>query len=81
MAKTKAKAEEIKAEEAKAEETEAEETKTENTAPRYRKDQILRSTKYLKRRDLLSVLLNDATMYTITEVDTAIENYLKGGKK
>lgn len=59
-------------------------TKTETTtvsAPTFSKEQILKSNKYNKRRDLLSVLLEDNKTYTISEVDNLIEKYMKGGKR
>ena len=59
-------------------------TKTETTtvsALTFSKEQILKSNKYNKRRDLLSVLLDDNKTYTISEVDNLIEKYMKGGKR
>ena len=34
-----------------------------------------------KRRDLLGALLEDGKWYTLEEVDTAIENFMKGKVK
>lgn len=45
----------------------------------YRKDQILKSKKYGKRRDLLGVLLKDEKEYTIEELEAILNNYEKGG--
>ena len=59
-------------------------TKIETTtvsALTFSKEQILKSNKYNKRRDLLSVLLDDNKTYTISEVDNLIEKYMKGGKR
>lgn len=42
------------------------------------KEQLLRSERYAKRRDLLTALLEDDKQYTLKEVDTAIEKFLKG---
>ena len=45
------------------------------------KEQLLRSQRYAKRRDLLGALLEDGKWYTLEEVDTAIENFMKGKVK
>lgn len=54
----------------------------ENTAAEiaatYSKEQILQSTKYAKRRDLLTAILEDNRAYTIDEVDARIEKFMKG---
>lgn len=42
------------------------------------KEQILRSERYAKRRDLLSALLENDKQYTLEEVDTAIDKFMKG---
>ena len=59
----------------KAEEKTAEEKKTES---RFTKEQILSSSKYARRRDLLDAVLEDGKLYTAKEVDTAITNFMKG---
>jgi hypothetical protein len=41
----------------------------------------LRSQRYAKRRDLLGALLEGGKWYTLEEVDTAIENFMKGKVK
>ena len=46
-------------------------------APTHSKEQLLRS----QRRDLLGALLEDGKWYTLEEVDTAIENFMKGKVK
>lgn len=51
------------------------------TLTTFRKEQFLKSKKYVKYHDLIDALLDDKKQYTITQVDKAIENYLKGGKK
>lgn len=61
----------------------ATEKKTENKAEdkannTYTKEQILLSNKYVKRRDLINALLDDDKEYTIQEVDTMMEKFLKG---
>ena len=50
-------------------------------APTHSKEQLLRSQRYAKRRDLLGALLEDGKWYTLEEVDTAIENFMKGKVK
>lgn len=50
-------------------------------APTHSKEQLLRSRRYAKRRDLLGALLEDGKWYTLEEVDTAIENFMKGKVK
>ena len=63
-------------------ETTAEKIKTSITKDvRFSKEQILRSAKYNKRRDLLNVLLKDNETYTISAVDKLIDDYMKGGKR
>ena len=49
-----------------------------SAAPTHSKEQLLRSQRYAKRRDLLGALLE---WYTLEEVDTAIENFMKGKVK
>ena len=44
----------------------------------YSKEQILSSKKYRYRRDALSVILTDDKMYTIEEVDSLLEKFMKG---
>ena len=51
------------------------------SAPAHSKEQLLRSQRYAKRRDLLGALLEDGKWYTLEEVDTAIENFMKGKVK
>lgn len=50
-------------------------------APTHSKEQLLRSQRYMKRRDLLGALLEDDKRYTIEEVDAAIDNFMKGKVK
>ncbi len=50
-------------------------------APTHSKEQLLRAQRYAKRRDLLGALLEDGKRYTLEEVDTAIEKYMKGKVK
>lgn len=39
-------------------------------APTHSKEQLLRSQRYAKRRDLLGALLEDGKWYTLEEVDS-----------
>lgn len=50
-------------------------------ATTFSKEQLLGSAKYVKRRDLLSVLLEDNKQYTFEMVDACIEKYMKGKVK
>lgn len=50
-------------------------------APTHSKEQLLRSQRYMKLRDLLGALLEDGKQYTIEEVDAAIDNFMKGKVK
>lgn len=59
----------------KAEEKTAEEKKVES---RFTKEQILSSSKYARRRDLLDAVLENGKLYTTKEVDTAITDFMKG---
>lgn len=55
------------------------ETKTvEQIAVTYTKEQILCSRKYKYRRDALGVVLADGKEYTIEEVDTLLDEFMKG---
>ncbi len=59
----------------------APETAAKKTEPAYTKDQVAVSERYANRRDLVSVLLEDGKAYTLAEVDTLIEKFLKGAVK
>lgn len=50
----------------------------EGQAPAYSKAQLAASQKYANRRDLISALLDDGKTYTLDEVDTLIEKFMKG---
>ncbi len=50
-------------------------------ATKYTKEQLIRSERYMIRRDLLGALLKDSKRYTIEEVDTLLQNYMKGKVK
>lgn len=47
----------------------------------FTKNTILKSDKYAKRRDLLSVLLSEDETYTMDQVDHLIDNFMKGKVK
>lgn len=44
----------------------------------FTKYQIANSKKYKNRRDLLNAILDDSKKYTIDEVDTLIDTFMKG---
>ncbi len=44
-------------------------------------EQLLRSNRYANRRDLIGAFLEDDKQYTLAEVDTAIDNFMKGKVK
>ena len=45
--------------------------------PKFTKSQLLKSNKYSKRRDLLNVILKEE-LYSIEEVNSLIESFMKG---
>jgi hypothetical protein len=47
-------------------------------AARYKKEKILTASKYVERKDILQAVLIDNKMYTLEEVDAAIEKFMKG---
>jgi hypothetical protein len=44
----------------------------------YSKQQILGSNKYKNRRDVLGAILTDGKEYTIEEVDSLLDKFMKG---
>lgn len=56
-------------------------TAEKSAAPKFGKEQLLRAARYSGRRDLLNTLLQNGEKYSLEEVDTAIENYMKGKVK
>ena len=52
--------------------------KTVETEISYYKEQLVSSKRLAKYKDLCSVLLQDNRLYTFSEVEAKIENYLKG---
>ncbi|MFF2179417.1 hypothetical protein ACFVT8_23640 [Lysinibacillus sp. NPDC058147] len=49
-------------------------------APEFTKAQIIKSNKYIARRDALNALLADDKTYSFTEVDGILKKFDKGGK-
>lgn len=47
----------------------------------FTKSQILDSKKYANRRDALGAILADAEVYTVEQVDTLLDNFMKGKVK
>lgn len=52
--------------------------KIEQSPVSYTKEQILWSKKYANRRDVLGAILEDDKQYTLTEVDTLLDKFMKG---
>jgi hypothetical protein len=46
--------------------------------PEFTKEQLTASERYAKRRDLVNALLEDGNLYTISQVDVMIDNFLNG---
>lgn len=58
------------------------ETKTEvKRETLFSKEQILASKKYANRRDVLGVVLADGKQYTSEQVESLLENFMKGKVK
>ena len=54
----------------------------EEVAPfQFTKNQLLKSNKYVDRRDALNALLKEDETYTFSQVDKILENFYKGGNK
>ena len=45
---------------------------------KYTKHNLLNSKRYIKQKDLINALLEDDRKYTLQEVDSIINKYLKG---
>jgi cobalamin biosynthesis Co2+ chelatase CbiK len=63
------------------EETTLEENTNSSTANTFTKDKILKSNKYRHKVDLVNALLDKSKTYTLPEVDTLLESFLKGAAK
>lgn len=48
---------------------------------RFTKSQLLKSKKYVDRRDALNALLKSDEIYTTSQVDEILEKFYKGGKE
>lgn len=48
---------------------------------KYAKIDILKSKKFIGRKDVLTVILNDEKQYTIDEVEKLIDSFMKGRVK
>ncbi len=51
---------------------------TDRAGARYGKEQILNSSRYRGKRDLINALLKEGKEYSLEEVDGLLEVYLKG---
>lgn len=61
--------------------TKTKKPKATEAAPAFPKERILTFQRYAKRRDLLSTLLKDGQEYTHDQVQSLIENFMKGKVK
>ena len=48
--------------------------------PTFSKSHILTFKRYANRRDLLTQLLEDGKTYTLDQIDSLIQNFMKKGK-
>lgn len=48
---------------------------------KFTKSQIVKSKKYVDRRDALNALLDDDKKYTFNQVDDILDQFYKGGNK
>ena len=53
-------------------------TETNKQEPTFTKGQILVSAKYANRRDALNVVLSDDKTYTLDQVDSLLDKFMKG---
>ncbi len=53
----------------------------EATTKKYAKEQLIASQRYADKRDLLEALLDDDKKYSLSDVDSKIEKYMKGEVK
>lgn len=52
--------------------------KEEKQEIKFSKEQILASSKYANRRDVLGAILSDNDTYTLEKVDSLLDKFLKG---
>lgn len=57
------------------------ELKTETNKQTFSKSQIVKSKRYYKNRDLLSAILDESESYSLKDIDSKIENFLKSEVK
>ncbi len=57
------------------------EKKSVRTAQAFSREQILESKLYRDRRDLLGALLKEGETYTLAQVDSLLEGFMKGKVK
>lgn len=55
--------------------------RSEQAEPMFSKEQILASTRFANRRDLVDALLDEDKSYTMKTVDNLVEKYMKGQVK
>jgi hypothetical protein len=55
--------------------------KSEKQEIKFTKEQILASSKYSNRRDVLGAILSDNDTYTFEKVDSLLEKFMKGKVK
>lgn len=56
-------------------------TEVQSIPIKFSKEQILTSTKYRNNRDLVDAILDEKKKYTIENVDSLVEKYMKGEVK
>lgn len=52
-----------------------------NNTVTFSKEQLVKSQKYIHRRDALNALLDDEKHYTFAQVDKVLKDFDEGGKK
>lgn len=57
------------------------ELQTETNKQTFSKSQIVKSKRYYKNRDLLSAILDESESYSLKDIDSKIENFLKSEVK
>lgn len=58
-----------------------EKTEVQNVSIEFSKEQILASAKYRNNKDLVDAILDEKKKYTIENVDSLVEKYMKGKVK
>ena len=53
----------------------------EEVVSKFNKQQIIKSQRYQKHRDLLTVLLKDNEQYSYEDIEAMIDNFMKGTVK